>query len=311
MNRNFFSLSVGLLLVFIFGLPLFVFQVRQSEVAMVTTFGKPTRPITEPGRHYKWPWPIQKVYKFDQRIQNFEDRLTEGLTKDNFNLLTSVYVGWQITDPAAFFPKFAGSLNAIADAESKLEERLGNVKQAIVGNHALSDFVSTSANGAGLLAIEDDMRKTIQAQISTNNWGLDIRFLGIKKLQLPESVSKTVFDRMQAERKVLSDTSQSEGDSEAAKINSQANSKAIVMISEAESKATQIRALGEAQAAESLSVFKQNPELAKFIFQLDALSLSLKDHSTLIFDANTPPFGLLQGVPTNLLNGASATPPKH
>jgi hypothetical protein len=60
-----------------------------------------------------------------------------------------------------------------------------------------------------------------------------------------------------------------------------------------------------------LSVFKQNPELAKFIFQLDALSLSLKDHSTLIFDANTPPFGLLQGVPTNLLNGASATPPKH
>ncbi len=272
---------------------------------MVTTFGKPTRPITEPGRHYKWPWPIQKVYKFDQRIQNFEDRLTEGLTKDSFNLLTSVYVGWQITDPAAFFPKFAGSLNAIAEAERKLEERVGNVEKAIVGKHALSDFVSTSENGAGLLAIEDEMRKTIQAQISTNSWGLDIRFLGIKRLQLPENVSKTVFDRMQAERKVLSDTSQSEGESEATKIRSQADSKAAVMLSDADSKATQIRALGEAQAAESLAVFKQDPELAKFIIQLDALKESLKDHSTLIFDANTPPFGLLHGVSSNLLNGVS------
>ncbi|MGO8677168.1 MAG: protease modulator HflC [Limisphaerales bacterium] len=301
MKRNFFTLSVGLLLVVIFGLPLFVFQVRQSEVAMVTTFGKPTRPITEPGRHYKWPWPIQKVYKFDQRIQNFEDRLVEGLTKDSFTLLTSAYVGWQITDPVAFFPKFAGSLNSIAEAESKIQDRLENVERSIVGNHPLSDFVSTSQKGAGLLAIEQEMSSTIQQQISTNNWGLEIRFLGIKKLQLPESVSKTVFDRMQAERKVLSDTSQSEGESEAKKIHSQADTTTAVMLSDAESKATQIRALGEAQAAESLAVFKQNPELAKFIFQLDALKESLKDHSTLIFDANTPPFGLLNGVSTNLL----------
>jgi membrane protease subunit HflC len=149
------------------------------------------------------------------------------------------------------------------------------------------------------------MRKAIQAQISTNHWGLEIRFLGIKRLQLPEGVSKTVFDRMQAERKVLSDTSQSEGESEATKIHSQADSKAAVMISEAESKATQIRALGEAQAADSLAVFNQDPELAKFIIQLDALKDSLKDHSTLIFDANTPPFGLLHGLSTNLLYGVS------
>jgi membrane protease subunit HflC len=308
MKRNFFTLSIGLLLFLIFCLLLFVFQVRQSEVAVVTTFGKPTWPITEAGRHYKWPWPIQKVYKFDKRIQNFEDRLTEGLTKDSFNLLTSVYVGWQITDPAAFFPKFAGSLNSIAEAERKLEERLGNLKSAIVGNHTLSDFVSTSDNAASLLGIEHEMLEAIQTQISTNNWGLEVRFLGIKRLQLPEGVSKTVFDRMQAERKVLSDTSQSEGEAEAAKIHSEADRKAAVMLSDADSQATQIRAKGEAQAAESLAVFQQDPELAKFIFQLDALKDSLKDHSTLIFDANTPPFGLLHGVSTNLLNGVSAKP---
>jgi hypothetical protein len=56
-----------------------------------------------------------------------------------------------------------------------------------------------------------------------------------------------------------------------------------------------------AEAAKSLTVFRQNPELANFIFRLDALEASLKDHSTLIFDQNTPPFDLFRGASTNLL----------
>jgi regulator of protease activity HflC (stomatin/prohibitin superfamily) len=70
---------------------------------------------------------------------------------------------------------------------------------------------------------------------------------------------------------------------------------------EAESQATQIRAQGEARAAESLAVFKQNPALANFIFELDALKDSLKERATLVLDQNTPPFNLLTGVSTNLL----------
>src|SRR5258705_5160300 len=92
MNRKPLTLVIGFLLILIFGLLLFVFQVRKSEVAVVTTFGKATRPITEPGAYFKWPWPIQMVHRFDQRVQNFEDKLTEGLTRDGFNLMTSGYV---------------------------------------------------------------------------------------------------------------------------------------------------------------------------------------------------------------------------
>src|SRR6266581_7039853 len=115
MNRNPLILIIGCLIGLIVILLLFTFQVRKSEVAVVTTFGKPTRPITEPGAYFKWPWPIQNVYKFDQRVQNFEDRLTEGMTRDSFNLLTSVYVGWRITEPTNFFPKFAGTANPIPE----------------------------------------------------------------------------------------------------------------------------------------------------------------------------------------------------
>ena len=157
MKRNPLTLVIGLLLILIFGLLLFTFQVRTTEVAVVTTFGKPTRPITEPNLYFKWPWPIQKVWSFDRRVQNFEDRLTEGLTRDSFNLLTSVYVGWKVSDPTAFFPRFAGSANPIAAAEALLDQWLGNAKTAVVGKHPLSDFVSTSDNGASFVAIEKEI----------------------------------------------------------------------------------------------------------------------------------------------------------
>jgi membrane protease subunit HflC len=301
MKRNPLTLIIALLLILIFGFLLFSFQVRTTEVAVVTTFGSPTRPITEPNLYFKWPWPIQKVWTFDRRVQNFEDRLTEGLTSDSFNLLTSVYVGWKVSDPTAFFPRFAGSANPISAAETLLDQWLGNAKTAVVGKHPLADFVSTSDNGAAFLAIEKDILEGIRSQIRTNNLGLQVEFLGIKRLQLPESVSQSVFDRMTSERKVLADHFQSEGDAEAQRIRSDAETKAAKLLANAESQATRIKGIGEAEAAKSLAVFQQNPELASFIFRLNALESSLKERSVLIFDQQTPPFDLFRGVSTNLL----------
>jgi membrane protease subunit HflC len=301
MKRNPLTLIIALLLLLIFGFLLFSFQVRTTEVAVVTTFGNPTRPITNANLYFKWPWPIQKVWTFDNRTQNFEDRLTEGLTSDSFNLLTSVYVGWKVSDPTAFFPRFAGSANPIGAAETLLDQWLGNAKTAVVGRHPLADFVSTSDNGAAFLAIEKDILESIRSQIRTNNLGLQVEFLGIKRLQLPENVSQSVFDRMTSERKVLADRFQYEGEAEAQRIRSDAERKAAEMLANAESQATRIKGLGEAEAAKSLAVFQQNPELASFIFRLNALESSLKERSVLIFDQQTPPFDLFRGVSTNLL----------
>ena len=302
MKRNPLTLIIGLLLIIIFGLLLFTFQVRTTEVAVVPTFGKPTRPITEPNLYFKWPWPIQKVWTFDRRVQNFEDRLTEGLTHDSFNLLTSVYVGWKVSDPTAFFPRFAGSANPIAAAETLLDQWLGNAKTAIVGKHPLSDFVTTSDNGATFASIENEILAAIQSQIQTNNLGLEIKFLGIKRLQLPESVSQSVFDRMTSERKVLADRFQYEGERDAQRIRSDAERKAAELLADAEAQATQIKGKGEAEAAKSLAVFQQKPELASFIFRLNALEGALKERSILIFDQHTPPFDLFRGASTNLLH---------
>ena len=72
----------------------------------------------KPGAYFRLPWGIQMIHRFDQRVQNFEDKLSEHLTRDSFNLITSVYVGWKITDPTAFFPKFAGGSVTVRSAHS-------------------------------------------------------------------------------------------------------------------------------------------------------------------------------------------------
>jgi len=278
-----------------------VFQVRQSEVAVVTTFGKPTRPIIEPGAYVKLPWPIQKVYKFDQRIQNFEDRLTEHPTKDGHNVLTSVYLGWKITDPQAFFPKFAGADDPIADAEKVLERLLDGTKVDIVGKHSITEFLSVEEGGNKFEQIEQEMLASIQSQVKANDYGIEIEFLGLKRLGIPQPVTESVFEEMKKERAVLISQAQSEGERDAQNIRSDADRKAQELLSEASSKALEIRAQGEAQAAGSLKTYQKNPELAKFLFRLNALEGSLKDRSTLVFDQRTPPFGLFSEVTTNLL----------
>ena len=59
------TLLIGALLLVVFFVLLFCGQVRKSTVVVITTFGKPTRTIKEPGFYVRLPWPIQQVYTFD------------------------------------------------------------------------------------------------------------------------------------------------------------------------------------------------------------------------------------------------------
>ena len=299
MKRNLLTLIIGAVLVVIFALLLFTFQVRQSEVAVVTTFGRPTSTITEPRSFpfFKWPWPIQNVYKLDQRIQNFEDKLGEPITADNNNLLVTVYVGWRITDAKTFFPKFAGGSTVVA--ERMLEDIVSQAKAAVVGKHPLADFINANEKDLKFDAIEAEIKAQAHAQVEANNCGIRIEYLGIKKMELPEAVTQSVFDRMTSERKLLADKLDSEGLSEAAKIRSTADREAGEKISKAEAEARRIRGQGEAVAAEVLPEFQKNPELANFLLRLEALEASLKERATLILDTRTPPFDLFSGPLTN------------
>lgn len=297
MKRNVLTLIIGAVLVVIFALLLFVFQVSQSQVAVVTTFGRPVANLTQPGPYLKWPWPIQNVYKFDQRVQNFEDKFSPTLTADQNNLLTSVYVGWKINDAAAFFRKIPGA--SVPAAQQMLESMLRSAKSAVIGKHPLSEFVNANPQELKFEAIENDIQQAVQNELHTNNYGIEIEFLGIKKLGLPDNVVQSVFQRMTSERQVLISRLQNDGVAQAAIIKSAADRQASEMINNAVASATRIRAEGEAEAAQTLPVFEQNPQLANFLLRVDALKQSLNQRATLIFDERTPPFDLFRNLPVN------------
>src|SRR6478609_1233482 len=299
MKKNLLTIIVSIVLAAVFVMILFVFQVRQSEVAVVTRFGKPMKTYTEPGFKTKLPPGIESVYKLDQRIQNFEDTFSESYTADGNNLLTCVYVGWRISDAQAFFPKFKNG--SVKEAERNLRDIVTAAKAAVVGKHPLGDFVNANDKELKFDAIEQEIKTIVQDKVTANNSGIHIEYLGIKRLGLPESVTESVFALMTADRKKLADKLNEEGFAEARKIRSSADREAAQKISTAEGEARRIKGEGDAVAASVYPVFQQNPELAKFLLDLEALEASLKDRSILIFDSRTAPFNLLTGSLTNKL----------
>ena len=295
MKKNAITLVIAALLLVIFALLLFTFQVRQSEVVVVSTFLKPTATETNAGLYTKWPWPIQSINRFDSRVQTFADIPSETLTADSTMLLVNVFVGWKISDAKEFFPKFPGG--STLAAQRQLENMLRSAKAAVVGKHNLSDFVNSDPTQLKFNDIEKEIQTAVETELAKNNYGISLEFLGIKKLGLPENVTQSVFDRMKAERTKFITEAQFKGEAEATKIKSAAERQAADLIANAQADATRIEGAGVAEAAKTLGVFQENPELAVFQLQLEALKNSLGQKSTLIFDERTPPCDLFKNLP--------------
>ena len=303
MKRNYLTLIVGGLCLLTFLLLLFCFQVRQTEVAVVTTFGRFSRALTEPGLYGRWFWPVQKVYRLDNRIQNFERKFEQTTTADGRNLIATVFIGWRVADPKTFIERFPQG--DITRAEQSLEGLVRDAKNGVIGQHRFGELISTNRARVKLRQIEQEMLASVQSRAATN-YGIAVEMLGLKQIGLPESITKKVFDRMKAERQRLVKQYQSEGEAEAIRIRAEADRDRQETLAQAEAKATTIRGQGEAEAAKSFAAFERNPQLAMFLLELNALGNSLKERSTFVVDPQTAPFHLLKGEPPVISTNSSA-----
>lgn len=290
MKRNPVTITIGTLLLLIFVSLLFLFQVRKTEVAVVTTFGRFSHQAG-PGAHFRLPWPIQSVHHFDQRIHNFESKLEQILTADENNLLIQAYVGWNISDAKVFLERFGGDPRK---AEENLEGLVRNAYSGVVGKHPFAHFISTDERQLKFVEIEQEMQARIQADCRAVTNGLNIQFFGIKRLGLPESVTQLVFETMKSGRDKLASGIESDGLRLATEIRERAKSEGAKLLAEAEAQATRILSEGEKQTAKSFEVFKQEPELAVFLLKLKALEQFLQNRATLILDDKVSPLDVLK-----------------
>ena len=291
MKQNKITLVTSGVLLLIFLCMLFTFQVRQTEVAVVTTFGRYSHSVTNAGFQWRLPWPVQKVYWFDNRLQTFESKIDQPITRDQISLLISVYVGWRITDPKLFLESFNGD---ITKAEQTLEPIARNAKNGVIGLHSFGDLISTNQADLKFDQIEKEMLDAMQAG-TRSNYGLAIESLGIKQINLPDSITATVFERMKAERQQLVALHLSLGERDAKIIKAKADAEANDITARANAEKEKIIGQAEQKAAEYYAQFEKNPELAKFLFDLKAVEQSLKERTSLILGPQTPPFSLLNG----------------
>ena len=185
------------LIIAILGLYLVSFQVRETESALVTTFGKATSEdeVKEPGWYFKWPAPIQQVYKFDSRMRVFEADLGETTTREAVPIIVNTFIVWKIAEPLEFF----NAVGTVSEAESKLLSQISDTQNKVVGRHSFGEFVNSDPAKITFKRIEEEMLADLK-QTVRDDYGIEIKTIGIKQLNVSEDVSKDVFDRMRAER---------------------------------------------------------------------------------------------------------------
>ena len=284
------TFATGLLVLIIFLAMLFCFQVRQTEVLVVTTFGRYSRAITEPGLKFRWPWPVQNLHRFDNRIHNFERHYEQTTTRDSKTILVDVFLGWRIEDPKMFLERFGGDM---VRAEEGVEVLLRAAKNGVIGQHPLSDLISPNPQELKFDQMDEEMLSNIK-QTALDSYGIEVVLLGIKQLGLPQGVTEKVFERMKAEKDLLVKQYQGEAAGEAIRIKSEADLERERILAEADKQARIIRGQADAESARYLKTFEQDPALAVFLLKLNAIEQALKDRATLILDTRTTPFDVLQ-----------------
>jgi membrane protease subunit HflC len=298
MKRNLVLMLFGLLIAGLFILMQLLVIVREGEVAVITQLGRPVRAITEAGLYRRWPWPVQRVYRYDNRVRTLQGSFEEALTADGKNVLIALFAGWRIENPTRFLER----VGTVEQAETSLDGLLRTFKNSAVGLYTFNQLVSLDANALRGEEIEQRVLEQARPQ-ALERYGIDMPFVGIRRLGLPEAITQSVFERMRSERQALADRYKSEGEGEGIRIRAQADSERDQLLAQAEADARRSRAEGEAEAAEHFKVFEQSPDLALFLRKLDALEETLKTKATVVLSSESQPFDLLRGG-TNVLPAA-------
>ncbi|MDX2200883.1 MAG: SPFH domain-containing protein [Phycisphaerae bacterium] len=303
MNRvPFPTLLTGLLLVGALAFYAFTAQVRFNQVAVRVQLGKasPESVIKEPGLYFRWPPPIEIVKVYDARLRTTDTAEAETKTVDGKNLIVSAYALWRIKEPHQYY------IRVVEDAEAvkQLRTRLGQVRSAAVGKRELGFFANLENEivQRNWEQLEQEMLAEAAPGI-LRDYGIELVKVGVRRISLPEQVTKTVFQAMIQNAKKLATQYQTEGNSQAAAIKARAEADKRQILAFAETKAQELRSRGIQRSTQILSqIESSNREFYAFLRVLDALRTSLSQRSTIFLDSSSPLYKTL----VDPLDGSSA-----
>lgn len=285
MKRNFGPILIGFAaLLLILSMSMFVVDQRQNSI--VFRLGEVVAIQKEPGLYFKVPL-LDNVRFFDVRILTIDTAEPERfLTSEKKNVLVDLFVKWRITDVRNYYTSVGGDeLNA----QRRLLQTINDGLRAEFGNRTVHDVVSGERD-----KIMDLMRK--KANEDASKIGVEVLDVRLKRVDLPQEVSGSVYGRMEAERKRVANELRSTGAAESEKIRADADKQKEVILAEAYREAQRIKGEGDAKASANYAkAYEINPEFYAFYRSLEAYRASFKNkNDVLVLEPNSEFFKYLK-----------------
>jgi membrane protease subunit HflC len=256
-----------------------LFTVDQRYHAIVFQLGEIKSVVTAPGLHFKWPL-LQNVRQFDMRILSYDDpEPLRFITSEKKPVLVDSFVMWRIKDVKQFYVSVRGDEFA---ATTRIRQTISDSLQAEFGRRTVHDVVSGQRDeimGVVRDKVDQELRRI----------GVEIVDVRLKRVDLPQEVSESVYRRMESERKRVANELRSTGAAAAERIRADADRQREVILAEAYRDAQKTKGEGDAKATDIYAkAFSANPEFYAFYRSMDAYRSTFRGKNDLmLLDPNS------------------------
>lgn len=259
-----------------------VYTVRQDEMALLLRLGEIEKTRVEPGLHFKLPF-VNNVRRFSARLLSLENPQERYLTGEKKHVLVDSVVKWRITDAGLFYKAFAQVGADTTAANTRISQIVKDRLRDEFNKRALKDLVASARQD-----MMDQISET--AGQALRGFGIEVVDVRIKRIELPDEVSESVFQRMQSERKQVADGLRANGRKQAEQLRAEAEKIANVTIADAERRAQIMRGEGDAKAAEIYAkAYNSDPEFYAFYRSLESYrkSFEAQQGNVLVLDPDS------------------------
>lgn len=259
-----------------------------DEYKLVLQFGKVVKVIDEPGLSFKIPF-IQNTMSIPNYEMVYDLVPSEVNTRDKKVMVTDSFALWSITDPLEYLSRLGANK---ANAESRI---------SVVVYNAVKNVISSTDQADVISGRDGKLAEMITERIgdSLDSYGITVKKVETKMLDLPDSNKEAVYQRMISERQNIAAGYIADGEYESNVIKNSTDREVSVLISQAKAQAEKIRAEGEAEYMRILSEAyndESKAEYYNYIRSLDALKISLKgSNKTIILNEDSELARILQG----------------
>ena len=237
MNQSKLFAVLGVALLVLITVRSTLYMVDEREKAIIVRFGQVLRYDEAPGLHVKTPF-LDEVRYFDSRILTLDAEPQPFLTKEKKYVVVDSFVKWRIEDALKFFLTVSGQE---VDARRRLEQVVNSSLRDEFGKRTVHDVISTDRQ-----MIMDIL--TAYADQEARKFGIVVSDVRIQRVDLPDEVSQSVYQRMKAERLRIANELRAQGAEAAEKIRADAERQREVLVAEAYGKAERVRGEGDAKA---------------------------------------------------------------